>query len=124
MLKFTSVSGSVRAFTDIILTVIIIRTGITRDLIIVPITARTIDTAGVVIIAIIIPTITGTSLIGIATPGWLEAISSQPKFPVGTRRGKFDRRKPELCLPYLGEPAGLVTGLLPGPSSWNSFLNC
>jgi hypothetical protein len=77
MLKFTSVSGSVRAFTDIILTVII-RTGITRDLIIVPITARTMGTAGVVIIAIIIP-ITGTSLIGIATPGWLEAISSQPK---------------------------------------------
>jgi len=61
MLKFTSVSGSVRAFTDIILTVIIIRTGITRDLIIVPITARTMGTAGVVIIAIIIIPTTGTS---------------------------------------------------------------
>jgi hypothetical protein len=85
MLKFTSVSGSVRAFTDIILTVII-RTGITRDLIIVPITARTMGTAGVVIIAIIIP-ITGTSLIGIATPGWLEAISSQPKFLRELARG-------------------------------------
>jgi hypothetical protein len=87
MLKFTSVSGSVRAFTDIILTVLIIRTGTTRDLIIVPIIARTMDTAGIVIIAIVIPTITGTSLIGIATPGWLETISSQPKFSAGTRRG-------------------------------------
>jgi hypothetical protein len=82
MLKFTSVSGSVRAFMDITPTVIIIRTGITRDLIIVPITDRTIGTAGIVIIAIIIviPIITGTSLIGIATRGWLEATSSQPNF--------------------------------------------
>jgi hypothetical protein len=75
MLKFTSVSGLVRAITDII------RTGITQDLI----TARTIGTAGIVIIAIIIPIITGASLVGIATPGWLEAISSQPIFCVGTR---------------------------------------
>jgi hypothetical protein len=81
MLKFTSASDSVRAITDIILTVTIIRTGITRDLI----TARTIGTAGIVIIGIIIPTITGTSLIGIATPGWLETISSQPNFLIGTR---------------------------------------
>ena len=80
MLKFTSVSGSVRAFTaDITLTVTIIRTGITIDLIIVPITGR-IGTADIVIIAITtgIPIITGTSLTGIATPGWLETISSQP----------------------------------------------
>jgi hypothetical protein len=80
MLKFTSVSDSVRAITDITLTVTIIRTGITQDLIIALITARTIGTAGIVIIATIIVTriITGTSLTGIATPGWLEAISSQP----------------------------------------------
>ena len=68
MLKFTSVSGSVRAITDIILTVTIIRTDII-DLI----TVR-IGTAGIVIIATTIGTliITGTSLTGIATPGWLE----------------------------------------------------
>ena len=79
MLKFTSVSGSVRAITDITLTGTIIRTGITLDLIIDPITGRTTGTAGIVI-AIIIVIITGASLIGIATPGWLEAISSQPNF--------------------------------------------
>ena len=80
MLKFTSVSGSVRAITDITLTVTIIRTGITTGLIII---GRTIGMAGIVIIAIIIIVIliiTGTSLTGIATPGWLEAISSQPNF--------------------------------------------
>ena len=63
MLKFTSVSGSVRAITaDFTLTGIII------DLIIVPITGRTTGAAGIVIIAItiVIPTITGTSLTGIA----------------------------------------------------------
>lgn len=50
MLKFTSVSGSVRAITeDITLTVTIIRTDITD-----PITARTIGRAGIVIIATII----------------------------------------------------------------------
>jgi hypothetical protein len=76
MLEFTSVSGSVRAITDITLTGTIIRTGITLDLI----TGRTTGTAGIVIIAIIIVIITGASLIGIATPGWLEAISSQPNF--------------------------------------------
>jgi len=70
MLKFTSVSGSVRAIPDITLTVTIIRTGIT-------ITGRTIGTADIVIIATII---IGTSLTGIATPGWLEAISGQPNF--------------------------------------------
>jgi hypothetical protein len=83
MLKFTSVSGSVRAITaDIILTVTIIRTGITIDLIIDPIIGRTTGMAAIVIIAtiIVIPIITGTSLTGIATPGWLEAISSQPNF--------------------------------------------
>jgi hypothetical protein len=79
MLKFTSVSGSGRAITaDITLTGLIIRTGITIDLIIVPITGR-IGTAGIAIIAIItvIPIITGASLTGIATPGWLE-ISFEP----------------------------------------------
>lgn len=81
MLKFTSVSGSVRAITDTTLTGTIIRTGITLGLIIDPITGRT-GTAGIVIIAItiVIPIITGASLTGIATPGWLEAISSQPNF--------------------------------------------
>ena len=66
MLKFTSVSDSVRAITDITLTVTIIRTAITQDLI----TARTIGTAGIDIIATIIVTriITGISLTGIATP--------------------------------------------------------
>ena len=80
MLKFTSVSGSVRAITDITLTGTIIRTGITLDLTIDPITGRTTGTVGIVIIAIIIVIITGASLIGIATPGWLEAISSHPNF--------------------------------------------
>jgi hypothetical protein len=80
MLKFTSVSGSVRAITDIIPTVTIIRTGITLDLIIDLITARTIGMLGIAIIVTIIVSriITGTNLTGIATPGWLEAISSQP----------------------------------------------
>jgi hypothetical protein len=79
MLKFTSVSGSVRAITDIILTGTIIRTGITTDLIIID---RTTGMVGIVIIAIIIAIliVTGTNLTGIATSGWLEAISSQPNF--------------------------------------------
>ncbi len=77
MLKFTSVSGSARAITDMTLTVTIIRTGIILDLII----GRTTGTEGIVII----PIITGAGLIGIATPGWLEAISSQPNFSAGTR---------------------------------------
>jgi hypothetical protein len=59
MLKFTLVSASVRAITDIILMGTIIRTPIT-DLI----TTRTIGTEGIVTIAIIIviPIITGTSI--------------------------------------------------------------
>ena len=64
MLKFTSVSGSVRAITaDIILMVTIIRTGITIDLITVLITGRTTGAAGIAIIAtiIVIPIITGAS---------------------------------------------------------------
>jgi hypothetical protein len=73
MLRFTSVSGSLRAITDITLTVTIIRTGIT-------ITDRTTGTADIVIIGTIITVITGISLTGIATPGWLESISSQPNF--------------------------------------------
>ena len=76
MLKFTSVSGSVRDITDIIPTVTIPRTGIMPDLII----ARTIGTADIVITDIIIPIITGASLIGIATPGWLEIFRASPIF--------------------------------------------
>ena len=125
MLKFTSVSGSVRVITDIIHLGTIIRTGITPDLII---TGHTTGTAGIVIIAIIIiiPIVTGTSLTGIATLGWLEVISSQPNF--------FE---PKLCcgypsrarqagglFSYFGEAGGLVTGPFPGSSIWNSFLNC
>jgi len=65
MLKFTSVSASVRAITeDITLTVTPIRTGTTLGLIIDPITGRTTGMAGIVIIAIttVIPIVTGTSL--------------------------------------------------------------
>jgi hypothetical protein len=99
MLKFTSVSGSVRAITDITLTGTLIRTGITLDLIIDPITGHTTGTAAIVITAIIIviPIVTGTSLTGIATPGWLEAISSQPNF--------FERKLAEKTRPH--EPGGL-----------------
>jgi len=102
MLKFTSVSGSVRAITDITLTGTIIRTGITLDLIIDPITGRT-GTAGIVIIAIIIviPIITAASLTGIATPGWPEAISSQPNFFSGNSLRRSDRTR----------PGGLFSGL-------------
>ena len=76
MLNFTSVSGSVRAITDIIPTVTILRTGIMPDLII----ALTIGTADIVITDIIIPIISGASLIGIATPGWLEIFRASPIF--------------------------------------------
>ena len=74
MLKFTSVSASVRAITvDIIHLGTIIRTGITLGLIIDPITGRPTGTAGIVIaIIIVIPIITAASLTGIATPGWLD----------------------------------------------------
>jgi hypothetical protein len=74
MLKFTSVSGSVRAITNITLMGPIIRTGITPDLIIDPITGHTTGTVAMVITAIItvILIATGTSLIGIAKPGWLD----------------------------------------------------
>ena len=71
MLKFTSISGSVRDITDITLTVPIILTAIITALIIDRVTVRTTGTEGIVIIAIIIPILTGASLIGIATPGWL-----------------------------------------------------
>ena len=73
MLKFTSVSGSVRAITDITLTVTIIRTGIMPDLIIDPTTGRPTGMTGIIIIAIVIPIITGGN-IGIAALGWLEDI--------------------------------------------------
>ena len=126
MLKFTSVSGSVRAITDITLTGTIIRTRITRDLIIDPITGRTTGTAGIVITAITIVTliVTGTSLTGIATPGWLETISSQPNFLSGTFAEEIQRRETGGVFSYFGEGAGLDTGPLPGSSIWNSFLNC
>jgi hypothetical protein len=83
MLKFTSVSDSVRAITDITLTGTI-RTR-TIDLIIDPITGRTTGTAATVITAIIIgiPIVTGTSLTRIATPGWPD-YSSQPDLFSGT----------------------------------------
>ena len=123
MLEFTSVSGSVRAITDITLTGTLIRTGITPDLIIDPITGRTTGTAGIVI-AIIIVIITGASLIGIATPGWLEAILSQPNFLSGNSLRDPATRDQAVYFPDFGETAGLVTGLLPGSSIWNSFLNC
>ena len=126
MLKFTSVLGSVRVITDITLTGTLIRTGITLDLIIDPITGRTTGTVGIVMIAIItvIPIITGASLTGIATPGWLEAISSQPNFfeqKLAEIRPQKDRA---VYFSYFGEAAGLVTELFPGSSIWNSFLNC
>jgi len=127
MLKFTSVSGSVRAITDITLTGTLIRTGIMPDLIIDPITGHTTGTAAIVITAIIIviPIVTGTSLTGIATLGWLEAISSQPNF---FERELADEIQPPQTrrsyLPDFAEGAGLDTGPLPGSSSWNSFLNC
>jgi hypothetical protein len=94
MLKFPSASGSVRAITETTLTGTIIRTGITLDLIIDPITGRTTGTAGIAIIAIIIviPIITGASWTGIATPGWLEAISSQSNF--------FERKPAEEIWPH------------------------
>jgi len=127
MLKFTSVSGSVRAITDITLTGTLIRTGITPDLIIDPITGHTTGTAAIVITAIIIviPIVTGTSLTGIATLGWLEAFSSQPNF---FERELADEIQPPQTrrsyLPDFAEGAGLYTGPLPGSSIWNSFLNC
>jgi hypothetical protein len=75
MLKFTSISDSdFRVITDIILTVTIIRTGITTD----PIPARTVGTMGIAITAIVIPIIMGASLIRIATPSWLEDL--EPAF--------------------------------------------
>jgi hypothetical protein len=127
MLKFTSVSGSVRAITDITLTGTLIRTGITPDLITDPITGHTTGTAAIVITAIIIviPIVTVTSLTGIATLGWLEAISSQPNF---FERELADEIQPPQTrrsyLSYFAEGAGLDTGPLPGSSIWNSFLNC
>jgi hypothetical protein len=124
MLKFTSVSGSARAITDIILTVTIIRTGITTDLIIID---RTTGMAGIVIIAIIIVIliITGTNLTGIATQGWLEAISSQPDFfELKLDEELWSHADQAVYLSDFGETAGLATGPLPGSSIWNSFLNC
>ena len=116
MLKFTSVSGSVRAITDITLTVTIIRTDIT-DLITVRIT-------GIVIIATIIgiPIITNTSLTGIATLAGSNLFRASLIFLSGNSREKSGRA--EHYFPDFGEAAGLVTGPLPGSSSWNSFLNC
>ena len=127
MLKFTSVSGSVRAITDITLTGPIIRTGITLDLITDPITGLTTGTAVIVITAIIIviPIITGTSLTGIATPGWLEAFRASLTFFLSRNSlRRSGRTRQAVYLFYFGEAAGLDKELLPGPSIWNSFLNC
>ena len=79
MLKFTSVSGSGRAITDIIRTVIIIRTDLTTGPIItVPITGPTMGTVDIVIIAtIIILIITGANLIGISHT-WLARSYFEP----------------------------------------------
>ncbi len=113
MLKFTSVSGSVRVITDITLTGTIIRTGITPDLII---TGHTTGTAGIVIIAIIIviPIVTGTSLTGIATLGWLEVISSQPNF--------FERKR--CCgYPSRARQAGGLFSTLAKPPVWSQGLS-
>ena len=74
-------------------------------------TARTIGPAGIVIIATIIvtPIITGDSLTGIATPGWLEAISSQPNFLSGNllRRSSCTR------------PGGSIFLTLAKPPVWS-----
>src|SRR5262245_2517097 len=111
MLEFTSVLGSdFRAIMDTTRTDIIGRT----------ITDRTIGITDTGII--VIPIIIGASVIGIATPGWLE-VSSQPHFFELELSRTSDRGKPG-GLFYFGEAAGLVTGLLPGSSSWNSFRNC
>jgi hypothetical protein len=114
MLKSTSVSGSVRATTDITLTGTIILTGITLDLIMDPITGRTNGTAGIVIIAIIIviPIITDASLTGIATPGWLEGISSQPNF--------FERRLAKRTRPHETMRSMFLT--LAKPPVWSQGL--
>ena len=124
MLKFTSVSASVPAITDITLTVTIIRTD-TIDLTIDLITVRTTGMVAIVIIATIIGThiITGTSLTGIATKSWLEHISSQPNF-FERELAEETAAQDEAVYFDFGEVAGLVAGLLPGSSSWNSFLNC
>jgi hypothetical protein len=93
MLKFTSVSGSVRAITDITLTGTIIRTGITLDLIIDPITGRTTGTAGIVI-AIIIVIITGASLIGIAHRAGSKLFRASLIFLSGNSLRRSDRTRP------------------------------
>jgi hypothetical protein len=64
-------------------------------------------------------------LTGIATPGWLEAISSQPNFFERNRLTRISQlREAGGRFSYFGEGAGLDTGPLPGSSIWNSFLNC
>jgi hypothetical protein len=126
MLKFTSVSASVRAITaDITLTVPIIRTGII-DLIIVPITGR-IGTAGIVIIAVttVIPIITGASFDRNSHTGLARNISSQPNFFGAETRAEISAaRNKTVYFSYFGEAAGLDAGPLPGSSIWNSFLSC
>ena len=120
MLKFTSVSGSVRAITDITLTGTIIRTRITRDLIIDPITGRTTGTAAIVITAITIVTliVTGTNLTGIATPGWLETISSQPNFFRGEPSlRRFSRSRQAVYFLTLAKAPVWRQGLCPAPRS-------
>ena len=84
MLKFTSVSASVRAITDITLTVTIIRTGITTALIIDPITGRIIGTAVIAITAIVIPIITGANFCRNSHTG-LARSHFEPAYFFGTR---------------------------------------
>ena len=119
MVEFTSVLGSdFRATTDTTCTVTIIR----MDIIDRTITGRTTGITDIGIIAMINPIISGASLIGIATPGWLEAISSQPNFFRGNSLSRAARYQ-AVYFPDFGEAIGLA-GLLPGSSIWNSFLSC
>jgi hypothetical protein len=80
--------------------------------------------ATITVIPTVIPIITGASLIRIATPGWLEAIRASLIFQRELVEEIRAARSQAAYFSYLGEAAGLVTGLLPGPSIWNSFLNC
>jgi hypothetical protein len=90
MLKFTSVSVSVRAITDITLTVTIIRTGTTGLII-----ARTTGTVDIATIATItvIPIITGANLTGIATRAGSNSFRASPDFLAGIRWNRRPTRQ-------------------------------
>src|SRR6476660_836427 len=123
MLKFTSVSGSVRAITAITLTGTLIRTGITPELIIDPIIGHTTGTAAIVITAtiIVILIVTGTSLTGIATPGWLEAFSSQPNFFAETLLKLSSRARRAVYFLTLAKAPIWTQGLCPAHQSGTLF---